>query len=109
MSCLHATPITVALSGDEHGLLIMEDGRLVAILVRLDADFHGKMRGSWCMEAGFGPCGGQPQVFPSLAEAFAWIADRTGAHGQAAMLDGITLFAQACGRLMRSAPARETA
>ncbi len=41
---------------DEEGCLVFLDGRLVAVLVRLEDESHAKMTGSWFLEAGFGPC-----------------------------------------------------
>lgn len=64
--------------GDEDGGLVLADGRLVAVLVRLADPAHGALVGQWYLEAGFGPCSdAQPQpVFGSLDAAQAWVAER---------------------------------
>ena len=43
-------------SGDQEGQLVLADGRLVAVLVRLDDTSHAGLVGAWFLEAGFGPC-----------------------------------------------------
>lgn len=40
-------------SADEEGRLVLADGRLVAVIVRLDDESHGATRGQWSVEAGF--------------------------------------------------------
>lgn len=62
-------------SGDEDGGLVLADGRLVAVLVRLADRAHGELVGHWHLEAGFGPCAEAPPhpVFDSLDAAFAWV------------------------------------
>lgn len=63
-------------SGDEEGRLVLVDGRLVAVLVRLaDKAAHGVMVGAWFLEAGFGPCASvaAPPVFDTLDAAQAWV------------------------------------
>jgi hypothetical protein len=62
-------------SEDDEGLLAMVDGRLVAILTRLDAPFHGEQRG-WWHECGFGRHDGRPDLFPTLADVTRWIVRR---------------------------------
>ena len=67
-------------SDDQHGVLAKLDGAVVAIFVRLDADFHGATCGQWHHEFGFGRCDGQPGRFPSLAGAAAWLVGRLEIH-----------------------------
>lgn len=64
-------------SADEDGRLVLADGRLVAVLVRLDDPVHEEARGRWYLEAGFGRCAAaQPEPFADLEEAEAWVAAR---------------------------------
>ena len=65
-------------SEDESGVIVRVDDRIVAILVRLDANCHEEARGSWHLEAGFGSCAGAPQPFARLSDGLAWIAGRLG-------------------------------
>jgi len=61
-------------SGDEDAQLVLADGRLVAVLVRLADPMHGSLVGRWFLEAGFGPCAaGMGSVFDSLDSAQLWI------------------------------------
>jgi hypothetical protein len=75
---LAAQPISVLTgSDDREGRLVLVNGDLVAVLVRLDGPVHENQRGGWFLEAGFGPCSGPPQpVFDSLAEAQVWVSMR---------------------------------
>src|SRR4051812_5753786 len=62
------------LSDDVEGRLVRADGHLVAVLVRLDGEEHGNLRGRWLLEAGFGPCSRDPcQVFGTLDAATDWV------------------------------------
>ena len=65
-------------SCDEDGRLVTLDGRLVAVLVRLQDPSHGDLVGSWYLEAGFGPCGGEVSMpcFPTIETAIDWILAR---------------------------------
>lgn len=66
-------------SEDEDGVLVSADERAIAILVRLEAAYHGKDRGKWHLEAGFGRCAAAaPSTFPCLSDALRWIAMRCG-------------------------------
>jgi hypothetical protein len=65
--------------GRREGQLVLADGDLVAVFVRVSAeelagDIHN--RDGWFLEAGFGPCSRLytvlPPVFDSLEEATAW-------------------------------------
>ncbi len=71
-------PIPVSTrSNDEDGRLVLADGRLVAVLVRLAGQEHGELRGGWFLEAGFGCCAVRaPDVFRTLAHAEPWIEQR---------------------------------
>lgn len=65
-------------SGDEEGGLVLADGKLVAVLVRLADRMHGDLVGHWHLEAGFGPCAEAPPhpVFASLDAVSAWVERR---------------------------------
>lgn len=66
-------------SADEEGRLAFHDGRLIAVLVRLDDADHGAERGQWSLEAGFdGVDSAAPPLFPTLAEAGSWIEAQIG-------------------------------
>ena len=61
-------------SSDTEGRLVLADAHLVAVLVRLDGEEHGSCRGSWLLEAGFGPCHATVQdAFRTLRDAGNWI------------------------------------
>ncbi|MBB5716771.1 hypothetical protein [Sphingomonas aerophila] len=60
------------------GLLVLNDGALVAVFVHLEADYYGPDNGRWYLEAGFGPCAGSPRTFDTIAAALRWIAERLG-------------------------------
>ena len=69
-------PVRVATgSADEDGRLVLADGRLVAVLVRLADEIHAGRVGSWHLEAGFGPCAAEvpSPTFDSLGAAQAWV------------------------------------
>lgn len=71
-------------SPDEKGCLVLADGRLVAVLVRV-AGTHIKQGGvklsGWQMEAGFGQCAVPvPPLFDSLADAATWIRTQLSAR-----------------------------
>jgi hypothetical protein len=66
-------------SGDEDGRLVLADGRLVAVLVRLGEASHGDMVGAWFLEVGFGPCAHAPaRLFKTLDIAQNWIRGQLG-------------------------------
>ena len=58
------------------GRLVLADGELVAVLVRLDAEVHGTARGRWFLEAGFGRLAGTPAPFVDLRAAEDWLRAR---------------------------------
>lgn len=68
---LEFKPIEIADEQDREGRLVLQDGRLVAILCQL-SDGHGETAGRWFMECGFGPLGGREEYFADLAAAEAW-------------------------------------
>lgn len=60
-------------SPDREGMLVIANGLLVAVLVRLDDPEHDD-RGSWFLEAGFGRLQGwNASTFPALEEATRWL------------------------------------
>jgi hypothetical protein len=62
---------------EEDGRLVFVDGTLAAILVCHPEDYEEPaLRGSWFIEAGFGPITGVPETFPSFEDAVAWILRR---------------------------------
>jgi hypothetical protein len=62
--------------GDEEGCLVLQDGRLVAVLVKLSA-LHGDLAGRWYLEAGFGLLDSPDKPdFADLSEAQDWVAER---------------------------------
>lgn len=61
-------------SGDQDGQLVLADGRLAAVLVRLDDRSHAELVGTWFLEAGFGPCAQViAPTFGDLDAAQGWI------------------------------------
>ena len=61
-------------SEDREGRLVLVDGRLAALLVRLADQSHDPLlRGAWYLEAGFGVLDGEHGLFASLEEAVASI------------------------------------
>lgn len=61
-------------SDDEDGRLVFVNGRLVAVLVRLDDHSHGVAQGQWSLEAGFnGVDSVKPPLFANLDAAERWI------------------------------------
>ena len=75
---IECRPILVnTASPDEKGCLVLADGCLVAVLVRVadagDEQGREKLSG-WHMEAGFGRCAVPvPPLFGTLADAVAWM------------------------------------
>ena len=63
---------------DTQGLLALLDGQLVAVLARLDGETHDpEMKGSWHLEAGFGPCQTAGELFKTSEDIVAWVTQRT--------------------------------
>jgi hypothetical protein len=71
-------PMRVLIDGhDSEGNLILADGQLAAVIVRLDGQtHHPEHKGLWHLEAGFGKCDVRvaPPVFRTPEEAGAWVA-----------------------------------
>ena len=68
-------------SDDRVGRLIKFRGRLVGVLVRLDDEEHGPLRGCWFLQAGFGPLEwARPEPFKDLREARDWARRFTQAN-----------------------------
>jgi hypothetical protein len=61
-------------SHDREGRLVLADGMLVAVLVRLSDEAHDPLlRGAWFLETGLGSLDGRHELFASLEEAAASI------------------------------------
>lgn len=61
-------------SADEEGRLVFHDGKLIAVLVRLDDANHGPALGQWSLEAGFnGVDSVKPPLFANLTAAERWL------------------------------------
>ena len=76
---LSLSPIPVLLNGHANeGRLVLADGQLVAVLVRLDGDVDAvQLKGTWFLESGMGACSVvDPPVFRDLAEASSWVEGR---------------------------------
>ena len=69
-------------SADENGLLMMLDGKLIAILVELSDEIHGEQRGRWALENTYGLFDIRaPETFASAEQAWDWvIRAATGTH-----------------------------
>jgi hypothetical protein len=69
-------PMRVLIDGhDTYGNLILSDGQLAAVIVRLDGEHHGREdKGLWNLEAGFGKCADRnAPLFKTPEEAGAWV------------------------------------
>lgn len=68
-------PVKVATgSADEEGRLVFHEGKLIAVLVRLDDANHGPALGQWSLEAGFnGVDSVKPPLFANLTAAERWL------------------------------------
>ena len=61
-------------SEDREGCLVLVDGKLAAVLVRLNDRAHDPLlQGAWYIEAGFGSLDSRHELFASLEEAVASI------------------------------------
>jgi hypothetical protein len=74
-------PMRVLIDGfDSDGRLILADGQLAAIIVRLDAEHHTPdLRGQWHLEAGFGKCAVVPAdtlMWDTPQDAAAWVKEK---------------------------------
>ncbi len=69
-------PMRLLIDGqDSEGRLILADGLLAAVIVRLDSECHPpEHKGRWYMEAGFGKCNSaKAPLFETPEEAGAWL------------------------------------
>lgn len=61
-------------ASEEDGRLVLVDGKLVAVVVRLsDEHPQPELHGQWFVEAGFGPIFQRHEVFSTFEDAVAWI------------------------------------
>lgn len=75
---LELQPVAVATSEPVDGFLVFAEGRLVAVISQLTA-LHGDKAGWWFLEKGFGRLDRpDPPLFPTRAEAEAWMAGVLG-------------------------------
>ena len=59
---------------DRWARLVHRGGKLVAVIVRLDDEIHGALRGSWNLEVGFGKLAGQvPPPFATFGDCKEWL------------------------------------
>jgi hypothetical protein len=74
---LSLQPARIATGGDEEGMLVFSDGRLVAVLVYLSSENEVAPH-AWYLEAGFGSGldGPNHPTFPDLDAAQHWIGRR---------------------------------
>jgi hypothetical protein len=83
-SNLETMPLDVLTDGGSApGILVLADGKLAAVLVRVRPEETGEPEphaGGWYVEAGFGPCGIlmtlTPQVFADDREALDWVSQQ---------------------------------
>jgi len=85
-------PMRVLIDGhDSEGNLILADGQLAAVIVRLDGSTHDpKHKGLWHLEAGFGKCDVRvaPPVFATPETAGDWVVQAlTGKIAESAKAD----------------------
>lgn len=59
-------PVRMAIESDGEGRLVLADGLLVAVAVRLSAEHGAALSGRWFLEAAFGPC--QMPVYPTFGD-----------------------------------------
>lgn len=83
MPVIELRPIRVRTgSKDEEGRLVLVDGELAAVLVRLDDEMHGADRGKWFLEVSFGPQR-RADPFATLEDAEAWLKEQISPLPQA--------------------------
>ena len=90
-------PVLVASTGygasvGERGCLVFLQGRLVAVLVHIDAGVEADdAPAGWFLEAGFGRCaqGNPPPLFSTVREAMAWLRDDLAAPPLAGTADAL--------------------
>ena len=86
-------------SADREGRLIFRQGRLVGLLVRLDGDEHGQLRGRWHVEARFDGRRSPSRLFPTLLDAEQYISRCVAGAGDLAFRGQ-----EVCGQRRWSAP-----
>lgn len=63
-------------SADSNGLMLLDEGELVAILIELADEGHGDARGKWVIETTFGLDHAHPPLrFNCAGDAAAWVSD----------------------------------
>jgi hypothetical protein len=72
-SCRIAT-----LKDSEEACLVLADGIVMAVLVRVDADATSKP--GWYLQVGFGPCDREGLLFETLEAAAAWVDQSLAAN-----------------------------
>jgi hypothetical protein len=61
-------------TSEEDGRLVLVDGKLIAVLVRLSDEYpQPELHGQWFVEVGLGPIFQRHEVFSTLEEAIVWI------------------------------------
>jgi hypothetical protein len=74
-------PVCAVTARGEDSFPVLEDNHLVAVLVRLSAQY-GEDAGSWFYEAGFGSLDGPDHpIFPGLEQATDYVDRRLGSAG----------------------------
>jgi hypothetical protein len=59
---------------DEEGQMVLVDGTMVAVLVRLTGPYDNPhLHGKWSVQRGFGPRSEGDEVFSTLEEAEDWV------------------------------------
>ncbi len=81
MPTIELRPIHVRTgSKDKEGRLVLADGELAAVLVRLDDEMHGSDQGKWFLEVMFGsPRRAEP--FAAVEDAEAWLKEQIRPFG----------------------------
>ena len=70
-------------TSEEDGRLVLADGKLVAVLVRLSDEYpQPDLHGQWFVEAGFGPIFQKHEVFSTFEDAVAWIRQTVEYRGR---------------------------
>jgi hypothetical protein len=87
---LHLQPVRVATGcADAEGVLVLRNGELAAVLVRLADEAHGDDVGRWFIEAAFGPQ--RPStapLFDAPEQAAAWITQQSPRPPRLAVIEG---------------------
>ncbi len=87
---LRLEPICVVTAPGQDSFLVLDDDWLVAVLVRLSAEY-GEDAGNWFYEAGFGPLDGPDHpTFTNLDDATDYVQLRLAGHLAAQSAAGST-------------------